>query len=54
VEISELKKKINELSIDNLKIKEEMKIAAGSKDSSSKEEINSLQFKVYELNNEIR
>lgn len=47
VEIAELKKKINELSIDNMKLKDEVQATAGSQDSASKEQINELQFKLY-------
>lgn len=47
VEIAELKKKINELSIDNMQLKEEIKNASNSHEAASKEEINTLQFKVY-------
>jgi cell division protein FtsL len=56
VELGELKKKISELAIENLNLKQEAKKAAeGARDSGSmKEEVSSMQYTLYELNNEIR
>ena len=54
MELGELKKKVGEITIENQILKQDMKKLTESKDSASKEEVNALQFKLYETNNEIR